>query len=104
MSIRYFTNDAVFSFYHFPAITCSRPRLPNGEITYDSDLLFEGKIPETDGLSNGYKFIANTVATLTCNTGYTRIGPTTRTCQTTGEWTRPTTGCDQGSSSKACKY
>ena len=64
-------------YYSFPVVTCSDLRtwadFPNGQITYNKQLV-GGRIPW------------KTVATYTCNSGYSRDGGSASTCRNTGVW------------------
>ncbi len=59
----------------------------------DLILLTNGDIVYTAGSTNSRP--VDTVATYTCNTGYTLNGGTTRTCESDGVWSGSTPTCQR---------
>ena len=66
------------------AVTCVGVSLSNGAVNYNSSHVSVARYP------------VNTVATFSCNRGYSRSGAGSRTCQTSGEWNQHTPTCNQG--------
>ena len=60
--------------------------LSNGNINYNMGPL-------------GGRRRVNTVATFSCDSGYSRSGPSSRTCQSSGNWNRQAVTCNQGNES-----
>ena len=71
----------LFHFWHFSSEicyfldTCPPLSLENGRVSYNRNAI------------NGRRPIG-TVATFSCNTGYTRVGTSSNTCQNSGNWQR----------------
>ena len=63
--------------YSYPTVVCPSLSLTNGMITYSDPTLGE-----------------NSVATHSCDTGYTFNGGSTRTCQSDGTWSGSTPICE----------
>ena len=63
------------------AANCQALSLGNGRITYDSSPVANG----------GYAF--DTVASFSCNGGYSRSGPSSSTCLTSGTWNQNKPNC-----------
>ena len=66
----------------FVVITCPHLSLANGGITYSISPL------------NG-RYRVHTVASFTCNSGYSISGSSTRTCQMSGNWDQQTPICNE---------
>ena len=62
-------------------VQCSFLRLENGEVSYNTSPV------------NG-SFPANTTASFSCNSHYRRDGPSSVTCQISGNWTEETPTCN----------
>ena len=66
----------------FSVVTCSSLSLTNGQITYD-----------TSPTNGGYT--VDTIASLTCDLGYTLSGSSSITCQPSGNWNQPVAICGE---------
>ena len=67
---------------HFVVVTCSALTLSNGGVNYS-----------TNAVSQSYT--VDTVASFSCNRGYSLSGSTSRTCQTSRLWTSELPTCSQ---------
>ena len=66
-------------------VTCGSLSISHGSISYN-------KSPVSHG-----KYSVDTRATFSCNSGYKHSGDKTRTCQTSGKWSKKNTPrCTQG--------
>ena len=65
------------------AVTCTILTLSNGRITYSIHSVSTTRYP------------VDTVATFSCNSGYSLSGSSTRTCQTSGNWNQATPTCNK---------
>ena len=70
-----------------PVVTCTSLSLENGQISYNDSQL-----------NNDYH--VDTVATFTCNYGYTLSGSESSTCLTSGAWSQKTPNCTQSNEKK----
>ena len=68
--------------YFFPDY-CPPLSLANGTVSYNRNA-----IPGSIGQSS-----VGTIASFTCHTGYSRFGPTSRTCQSSGNWSGQNPEC-----------
>ena len=64
--------------------TCAWHSLENGEVDYDKQRVNDERYP------------IDTVATYTCNTGYSQSGSSSRTCQNSGNWEPALPTCNEG--------
>ena len=62
-------------------VTCAPLSLPNGLVDYN--------MSEENG-----RYLADTVASFSCNSGYYRNGPNSRTCETSGNWNEEIPTCE----------
>ena len=69
-------------FKYFVVVTCSALMLSNGGVSYNTNV--------TNG---GYT--VDTVATISCNRGYSLSEFSSRTCQTSGRWNQQIPSCNQ---------
>ena len=69
----------------FCSVTCSSLSLGNGAVTYN-----------LAAVAGGYPVY--TVASFTCNSGYSRSGASSSTCQTSGQWSMNKPICNQSKS------
>ena len=67
---------------YFPAVTCSALRLSNGRVSYNKSPV-------------GGSYPLDTMASFSCNGGYSRSGSSSRTCQTSGSWSSQTPRCNK---------
>ena len=67
---------------YFLAVTCSPLSLVNGRVSYDM-LAIDGE------------YDVSTVATFTCNYGYSKSGCSTSTCGNSGNWSKEIPICNQ---------
>ena len=67
---------------YFVIVTCSALTLSNGGISYNQS--------EVNG-----RYTVDTKATFSCNSGYTRAGSSSSTCQTSGHWSPQIPTCNQ---------
>ena len=66
----------------FSLVICPTLSLANGEIIYN-----------TSSTNGGYT--VDTIASLTCDLGYTLSGSSSITCQPSGSWNRPVAICGE---------
>ena len=79
------TNTLLSNVHYFVAVTCTTlGLLANGEIQYSNGEEYPGR---------GYPIGTN--ATILCDHGYSLIGPSSKTCQTTRNWTHGIPTCTQ---------
>ena len=64
-------------------VTCTSLTLTNGAVSYNSHPASVARYP------------VDTVATFSCNHGYSLSGSTSGTCQTSGNWNQATPTCNQ---------
>ena len=62
--------------------SCPALSLSNGKVTYSKD-------------ENGVRYYVGTKATFSCNSGYSRSGSSSRTCQSSGNWNGQTPTCNE---------
>ena len=68
-------------FLLFYPVSCGLLRLENGEVSYNTHPL-------------NRSFSVNTTASFSCNSHYRRDGPSSVTCQISGNWTEETPTCN----------
>ena len=67
-------------------VTCTSLTLSNGAVSYSNHSVGGGRYP------------VDTVATFSCNRGYSQSESSSRTCQTSGNWNQATPTCNQSKS------
>ena len=71
----------IMFFLLFHPVSCRFLRLQNGEVSYNNVSSLDESFP------------VNTTASFSCNSHYRRDGPSSVTCQTSGNWTEETPTC-----------